>query len=88
METTLKDFVITPSQGTHFFQNLTSLGIGYFTVNHAVNKGFIDWDWLSRMEAAEETRFVRCVRLNDPLDIRIDGRSQRGVVLKPAGDGG
>ena len=88
VETTLKDFVITPSQGTHFFQNLTSLGIGYFTVNHTINKGFIDWDWLARMEAAEETRFVRRVRLPDPLDIRIDGRSQCGVVLKPSRNGG
>ncbi|UCE62033.1 MAG: hypothetical protein JSU63_09975, partial [Phycisphaerales bacterium] len=47
VETTLRDFVVTPSKGTHFFQNLTSLGIGYFTVDPSVDAGFIDWDWLA-----------------------------------------
>ncbi len=89
VETTLQDFVITPSQGTHFFQNLTSLGIGYLTVDHTVNKGFVDWDWLRGCPPVRETDHVRWVRVGEPLDIRIDGRSQCGVVLKtPAGDGG
>ncbi len=84
VETTLDGFVITPSQGTHFFQNLTSLGIGYFTVDPSVDKGAIDWDWLARQESASESRFVRHIRLSEPLDIRVDGRTRTGAILKPS----
>jgi len=83
VETTLKDFRVTPSQGTHFFQNLISLRVGYFTVDADAGQGRIDWDWLAAQPALAETRFVRHLRLDQPLDIRMDGRSQRGAVLKP-----
>lgn len=83
IETTLKDFVVTLSQGTHFFQNLTSLGVGYFNVDPTLKEGFIDWEWLAAQESNEETSYVRCVRLAEPLDIRIDGRSRQGLILKP-----
>ena len=83
VETTLKDFVVTPSQGTHFFQNLSSLGVGYFTIDPSIEAGFIDWDWLASQEAIEETDFVRHVELPVPLDIRLDGRTRRGLILKP-----
>jgi len=83
VETTLKDFVVTPSQGTHFFQNLTSLGVGYFTVDPSVEEGFIDWEWLATCKPVEETPFVRHVGLSEPLDVRIDGRTRRGLILKP-----
>lgn len=83
IETTLQDFMVTPSQGTHFFHNLTSLGAGYFSIDSATDAGFIDWAWLKGRQAAGETRFLRHVHLDTPLDIRIDGRTQKGVILKP-----
>ncbi len=83
VETSLDDFMITPSQGTHFFQNLTSLGVGYFTVDPATGQGSIDWDWLASQKAVTETRFVRHIRVPKQLDVRLDGRSRQGVVFKP-----
>jgi CheY-like chemotaxis protein len=83
VETTLKDFVVTPSQGTHFFQNLTSFGVGYFTVDPSVGDGSIDWNWLAAQKAAEETRFLRRIYLDEPLDVRLDGRTRLGVIFKP-----
>ncbi len=85
VETSLRDFMITPSQGTHFFQNLTSLGIGYFTIDPNVKQGWIDWAWLNAQPAETETAHVRHVRLPVPLEIRLDGRTQRGAILKPNG---
>ncbi|MBU0718374.1 MAG: histidine kinase [Planctomycetes bacterium] len=84
VETTLRDFIVTPSQGAHFFQNMTSLGIGYFTVDPSVDESFINWDWLAKQRAVEETEFIRHVRFSEPLEVRLDGRSRRGVVLKPS----
>ncbi len=83
VETSLEDFVVTPSQGTHFFQNLTSFGIGYFTVHPSLHEGFIDWDWLAAQKAVGETHFIRHVRLHKPLDVRLNGRTRQGVILKP-----
>lgn len=83
VETTLPDLMVAPSQGTHFFQNLTSLGVGYLTVDPNIDKGFIDWDWLSRQPTIEQSRHVRHVRLEEPLEARIDGRNQAGVIFKP-----
>jgi DNA-binding NarL/FixJ family response regulator len=83
VETTLEDFMITPSQGTHFFQNLTSLGIGYFSVDPNLAKGSIDWDWLNKQPTRYESRYVRHVRVDQFLEIRLDGRSQRGVIARP-----
>ena len=54
VEAGFKDFRVTPSQGTHFFQNLTSLNIGYFTVNQEMGEGFVDWDWLADQPAVDE----------------------------------
>jgi CheY-like chemotaxis protein len=82
VETELADVPVTPSEGTHFFQNITSFGIGYLTVQP--RSGRVDFDWLSSQPARAETRLVRHVRLERPLDIRIDGRSGRGLVLKEA----
>lgn len=87
VETTLEQFVVTPSQGTHFFQNLTSLGIGYLTIDASVGVGFIDWEWLASQEAAEETGFVRRVSLDNEFDVRLDGRTRQGAVLKPDENG-
>ncbi|MCX5794618.1 MAG: histidine kinase [Elusimicrobia bacterium] len=83
VETTLEGFVIDPSYGTHFFHNVTSLGLGYFTVHGAHGGGTLRWDWLDRQPAVSETELLRHVRLAEPLDIRIDGSSGRGVILIP-----
>ena len=72
-----------PSFATHFLHNVVPLGVGYFTVNPLSGEGSLDWDWLRSTPAAIETREIRHLRLERPLDIRIDGRSGRGVVLKP-----
>ncbi|MBP7747553.1 MAG: histidine kinase [Phycisphaerae bacterium] len=82
VETTLKDFIVEPSQGSHFFQNLTAFGVAYLTVNAFADNGFVDWRWLDAHPAFREGRFVRHVRLEHPLEARIDGRSSRAAVLK------
>ena len=84
VETSLEDFVVAPSQGTHFFQNLTSFGIGYLTVQPMLKRGFINWDWLAEQAVVAETEFLRHIRLAQPLDVQLDGRNRRGVVFKPA----
>src|SRR5262249_57362416 len=63
VESGFKDLHVTPSQGTHFFQNLTSLNVGYFTVNPEAGDGFIDWSWLEAQPAALDAGFVRPLRL-------------------------
>jgi len=82
LETGLDDVPVTPSEGTHFFQNITSFGIGYLTVHGKAGRDFVDFEWLAAQPAHAETRYLRHVRLDRPLDIRVDGRSSRGVILK------
>ncbi len=82
VETTREDFNIVLSQGSHYFHNLTSLGIQYFSLPYS-SPYKIDWDWLNDQKAALETERVRHVRLTEPLLIKVDGRSSRGVVIKP-----
>jgi hypothetical protein len=79
VEATLEAMNVEPSQGSHFFHNLSSFEVSYFTVGHGKDLG-IDWDWLARQEARSETQFVRHIRLDTPLKLRVDGRSGRGVV--------
>jgi hypothetical protein len=82
VETSLDNFSVDPSQGSHFFQNLTSAGVAYLTINPRGQSGFIDWAWLDDRPAEQETELVRHVRLDWPLEIRIDGRRMRACVLK------
>lgn len=83
VESSLSNYRIEPSQGTHFFQNLTSFGVGYFTINPASNDGIYDVDYLNRMPAEYESDFLRIVRFDSPLVIGINGRKGVGVVVKP-----
>lgn len=83
VESGFKDLQVTPSQGTHFFQNLTSLNVGYFTVNPQAGEGFIDWDWLAAQPALGETEFVRHIRLTEGVRVTMNGRTGEGVILKP-----
>jgi hypothetical protein len=83
VEAGFKDLRVTPSQGTHFFQNLTSNNIGYFTVNQDAGEGFVDWDWLAEQHTVSESGTVRHLRLDEPLVITMNGKSNRGVIYKP-----
>ena len=83
IETNFKDFHVQPSQGTHFFQNLTSFKVGYFTVHDNVGKGFVNWDWLGQQEAVEAKHFVRHLHIEKPITIKINGQENRGIILKP-----
>ena len=83
VEVSLANMNVDPSQGSHFFQNMTSLRIGYFTIPLNSDNGFIDWPWLDLQPIVEETPHVRHVRLAEPLKVMIDGRKSQGVVLKP-----
>ncbi len=83
VEEGLKNYRVDPSQGTHFFQNLTSFGVGYFTINPYKGEGIYQRDVLDAMPAIEETTHVRHVRFDKPLKIMMDGKKQEGVVLFP-----
>ena len=83
VEAGLKNYHVDPSQGTHFFQNLTSFGVGYFTINTYTGDGVLQKEVLDRMPAVDETEHVRHVRFDRPLRIMMDGKKQHGVVLLP-----
>ena len=83
VEASLPNMNVDPSQGSHFFQNMTSLRIGYFTVPMDRDHGFIDWPWLEGLPVASETDHLRHVRLDEALAVIIDGRRSQGVILKP-----
>ena len=83
VETGLKNYHVDPSQGTHFFQNLTSFGVGYFTINTYTGDGVMQKEVLDAMPAVSETEHVRHVRFDRPLKIMMDGKKQTGVVLLP-----
>ncbi|MGM9707472.1 MAG: PEP/pyruvate-binding domain-containing protein [Prevotella sp.] len=84
VELGLKNYRVDPSQGTHFFQNLTSFGVGYFTINTYNGDGIFRQDILDAMPAVEETQYVRHVRFERPLKIMMDGKKQLGVALLPS----
>jgi hypothetical protein len=83
VETTLGNYRVEPSQGTHFFQNLTSFGVGYFTVNPFSGDGFCDFDYLNSLEAEYEDEIVRVVRFDKALSVAINGRRGVGIVERP-----
>jgi CheY-like chemotaxis protein len=83
IETGFKEMAVTPSQGSHFFQNLTSFMIGYFTVDMHSHQGFMDWEWLLAQPAIEQKEFTKLVRFEKPLTIKMDGHHNKGIILKP-----
>jgi CheY-like chemotaxis protein len=83
VESGLKNYRIDPSQGTHFFQNLTSFGVGYFTINPYIKEGHYDVDFLNRMNVIYEDNSIRHIRFDKPLQIMIDGRKHKGAIMKP-----
>jgi CheY-like chemotaxis protein len=83
VEAGFADFKVTPSQGTHFFQNLTSFDVGYFTVNPEAGDGFVDWTWLGAQPAVRETAYVRHLRTDRPVVVKMNGKNGEGIILKP-----
>jgi response regulator RpfG family c-di-GMP phosphodiesterase len=85
VETALEDFNIKPSQGTHFFQNIISRGIGYINIPLESEGCSVDWKWLKKQKIKKQLNFVKHVHLPAPLTIKLDGRSGRALIMKPKG---
>jgi hypothetical protein len=85
VEAGFRDFRVAPSQGSHFYQSLVSLGVGYFTVNADAGEGWVDWEWLSGLSEVAAEGAVRLVRLPTPAAAVLNGRQRRGLLLKPDG---
>jgi hypothetical protein len=89
VEASPEGYDVEPSQGTHFFQNISSLRIGYLTLppgaeeSSEKNGQFLDWSWLDECQAETETTHLKHLRLNSPLTIALDGRHGEGIILKP-----
>ena len=83
VESGLKNYRIDPSQGTHFFQNLTSFRVGYFTINPYINEGYYDVDYLSKQNSFFENEFIRHVKFEKEIIIKIDGKNNLVIILKP-----
>ena len=83
VEAGLTNYRVDPSQGTHFFQNLTSFGVGYFTINAYMNDGIYNQEFLNAQPAVEETTYLRHVHFDTPLVVKMDGKKKTGVVMMP-----
>ncbi len=84
VEAGFRDFRVTPSQGSHFFQNLTAFQVGYFTVNPDAGEGAIDWRWLTEQRSVGEQGCVRHLQFAQPLRIVMNSKRSEGVIFKPA----
>jgi len=82
VETALENFNIDPSQGTHFFHNITSRGIGYINVPYNSQENFIDWKWLEEKKSVKKLRYVKHIELSSPLNIKLDGRHGSALIIK------
>ena len=82
VEAGFRDLSVDPSQGSHFFQNLTAFQVGYFSVSPRVRNSFVDWDWLAAQRAIHETPLVRHIRLEAGVTVKMNGRERRGIILK------
>jgi len=82
VESGLENYRIDPSQGTHFFQNLTSFRVGYFTINPYLNDGFYDLNYLKEMPAAYEDEYLKHIHFDQPVVVEIDGKKNLGVIYK------
>jgi hypothetical protein len=83
VEAGMTNYRVDPSQGTHFFQNLTSFQVGYFTVNPGINQGIYDVEYLNSLPAVYEDEYVRHVQFDKSVQVLIDGKKSLGVVIKP-----
>ncbi len=83
VEAGFRDFRVTPSQGSHFFQNLTAFRVGYFTVNPDAGEGSADWQWLTEQPSIEEQGCVRHLQFAEPIRVIMNSRTSQGVIFKP-----
>ncbi|HEY3927671.1 MAG TPA: PEP/pyruvate-binding domain-containing protein [Candidatus Koribacter sp.] len=83
VEAGFRDMAVTPSQGSHFFQNLMAFHVGYFTVNPEAGKGQLDWQWLGNQNAVEEEECVRHLYFEDPAVVVMNGMTREGMIFKP-----
>jgi CheY-like chemotaxis protein len=82
IESGLDNYRIDPSQGTHFFQNITSFRVAYFTINPFIRDGFYDIDYLENLPATAESEYFRHIRFDNSLRVEVDGKSNKGVIYK------
>ncbi len=83
VESTFKELSVTPSQGTHFFQNITSFQVGYFTINYKDDNSFVDWDWLLSQKPIEQLEFTKLIQFDKPIIVKMNGHQSKGIILKP-----
>jgi hypothetical protein len=80
----LDQFVVEPSQGSHFFHNLISLKMGYMHIKKTTETEFILWDWLKKQRPRKIGTYLKQVSFSDYFQVLIDGKTSRGVLLKPS----
>ena len=83
IEMGIKDFPVDPSFGSHFFQNVTSMRLGYFTIDNNSKDESFDYNWLKKQKVVKNKKFTTCYKLERPLRIKIDGQTGNGIILKP-----
>lgn len=88
IEAAQSELVVDPSQGSHFFHNLATIGVAYLTVNQALEQGFVDWAWLNQQPCVHESALIRHICLDEPVQVRIDGRFSRAGIYKRPPDRG
>ncbi|MDZ7724823.1 MAG: PEP/pyruvate-binding domain-containing protein [candidate division KSB1 bacterium] len=88
IETNFQDHSVSPSQGSHFFQNLNSFMVGYYTVHPEQTESFVDWDWLLQQKPLEQKQYIRHLRFEHPVVVKMNGHKSKGIVLKPEAEFG
>ncbi|MBD3402394.1 response regulator [candidate division GN15 bacterium] len=83
VEAGFKDMQVQPSQGSHFFQNIATMEVGYFTIDGNPDSGFVDWSWLNGCEAVKTRKYSRRIRFEQPVLVKMDGHRNHGVILRP-----
>lgn len=83
VEACLKRFIVEPSNGTHFFHNITACKNAYITISPDIAKDFIDWDWLNSLTATESKEYTRHLEFKKPLNIKVNGHTSQAQIFKP-----
>ena len=83
IESHLDNFKVEPSLGSHFFHNLVSLRLGYFYIKSGPHADYISWDWLKSRNPYKKTHYLRQLRFDKPITVKIDGRTSQGIIFKP-----
>ena len=79
----MDSFPVDPSFGSHFFQNVTSMRIGYFTINHKKRSDKIDMDWINTQQVKKKSKYIKWIKLDKPITVTIDGQTGEGNIIKP-----